>query len=107
MLARHRAALRGFRPPLVPDPFETLVTSITAQQISAARGLRDPEPADRGLRRQRHEFAFAFPTRERVALAQPEELLALGFSRRKAEYAVALARATSISTHSPLFRTTR
>ena len=28
-------ALRGFRPPLVPDPFETLVTSITAQQISS------------------------------------------------------------------------
>ena len=26
--------LRGFRPPLAPDPFETLVTAITAQQIS-------------------------------------------------------------------------
>ena len=26
--------LAGFRPPLAPDPFETLVTSITAQQVS-------------------------------------------------------------------------
>src|SRR5215831_2365035 len=28
--------LNGFRPPLSPDPFETLVTSITAQQVSLA-----------------------------------------------------------------------
>src|SRR5205823_4947830 len=28
--------LRGFRPPIGPDPFETLVTSITAQQVSLA-----------------------------------------------------------------------
>ena len=26
--------LRGFRPPLQPNPFEALVTSITAQQVS-------------------------------------------------------------------------
>ena len=36
-------ALRGLRPPLAPDPFETLVTSITAQQISlrAAFSIRN------------------------------------------------------------------
>ena len=28
------AALPGYRPPLQPDPFEALVTSITAQQVS-------------------------------------------------------------------------
>ena len=33
-----------------------------------------------------------FPTRERVALAREDELLAVGFSRRKAEYIVSLAR---------------
>src|SRR4051812_49099180 len=27
-------ALNGFRPPLSPEPFETLVTSISAQQVS-------------------------------------------------------------------------
>ncbi len=35
--------LRGFRPPLQPDPFEALVTSITAQQVSlfAAVAIRN------------------------------------------------------------------
>jgi DNA-3-methyladenine glycosylase II len=90
-LARICTALQGLRPPLAPDPFETLVTSITAQQVSlraafAIRNrmlLRFGEPAER---------AVAFPTRERVAAARPEELVELGFSRRKADYVVALAR---------------
>jgi DNA-3-methyladenine glycosylase II len=38
-------------------------------------------------------LAVAFPTRERVALATEEELMSLGFSRRKAEYVLGLARA--------------
>src|SRR3954470_227377 len=82
----------GFRPPLAPDPFEALVSSITAQQVSlhAAFAVRSRfvdrfgEPA---------ELAVAFPTRERVALATVEELTALGFSRRKAEYVLGVARA--------------
>src|SRR5262249_36093009 len=36
---------------------------------------------------------WAFPSRERLAAAAEAELVALGFSRRKAEYTVALARA--------------
>jgi DNA-3-methyladenine glycosylase II len=40
----------------------------------------------------RAEFAYAFPTRERLAGAPEDELFALGFSRRKAEYVVGLAR---------------
>jgi DNA-3-methyladenine glycosylase II len=82
----------GFRPPLAPDPFEALVSSITAQQVSlhAAFAVRSRfidrfgEPA---------ELAVAFPTRERIAAANEEELLALGFSRRKAEYVLGVARA--------------
>jgi DNA-3-methyladenine glycosylase II len=82
----------GFRPPLAPDGFEALVSSITAQQVSlhsafAVRSRfidRFGEPAD---------CAVAFPTRERVAQAGEEELTALGFSRRKAEYVLGLARA--------------
>ena len=81
----------GFRPSLSPDPFEALVTSITAQQVSlfAAVAIRNRfverlgEPVGR---------VWAFPTRERVALASAEELVTLGFSRRKAEYVVGLAR---------------
>ena len=34
VLAELARRLRGFRPPLAPDPFESLVTSITAQQVS-------------------------------------------------------------------------
>jgi DNA-3-methyladenine glycosylase II len=82
----------GFRPPLAPDPFEALVSSITAQQVSlhsafAVRSRlieRFGEPAER---------AVAFPTRERIASAHEEELTLLGFSRRKAEYVLGLARA--------------
>ena len=82
----------GFRPPLAPDPFEALVSSITAQQVSlhsafAVRSRfidRFGEPA---------QLAVAFPTRERVARANEEELTALGFSRRKAEYVLGVARA--------------
>jgi DNA-3-methyladenine glycosylase II len=92
VLAEVVPALRGFRPPLVPDPFETLVTSITAQQISlrAAASIRNRLIEAFG---ERHDVAYAFPARERLALARPEELVAVGFSGRKAEYVVGLARA--------------
>jgi len=36
--------------------------------------------------------AYAFPTRVRLAAASEEDLVAVGFSRRKAEYVVGLAR---------------
>jgi DNA-3-methyladenine glycosylase II len=83
--------LRGFRPPLAPDPFEALVTSITAQQVSlfaafAIRGRMIERFGERGA------IAYAFPTRARLAAADESELVVLGFSRRKAEYVVALAR---------------
>lgn len=83
--------LRGLRPPLAPDPFESLVTSITAQQVSlfAAFAIRNRLIERFGVR---GHVAYSFPRRERLASAGEEELVALGFSRRKAEYVVALAR---------------
>jgi len=92
VLAEIVPQLLGFRPPLVPDPFETLVTSITAQQISlrAAFSIRNRLIEAFG---ERHEVAHSFPTRERLALVDPGEIVAVGFSRRKAEYVVGLARA--------------
>ncbi len=91
MLARLTRELAGFRPPLSPDPFEALVGSITAQQVSmfAAFAIRSRMIERFG---KRAEHAWAFPTRERIARAREEELVELGFSRRKAEYVVALAR---------------
>jgi 3-methyladenine DNA glycosylase/8-oxoguanine DNA glycosylase len=90
-LARLVEELGGLRPPLAVDPFESLVTSITAQQVSlhAAFAIRNRLIERFGVPARR---AHAFPTRERLAAAEPEELAALGFSRRKAEYAVGLAR---------------
>jgi DNA-3-methyladenine glycosylase II len=83
--------LRGLRPPIAVEPFESLVTSITAQQVSlrAAFAIRNRLIERFGARA---EQAYAFPTRERIGLAQPEELFEIGFSHRKADYAVGLAR---------------
>jgi DNA-3-methyladenine glycosylase II len=84
--------LPGFRPPLAPDPFEALVSSITAQQVSlhSAFAVRSRLIERFGVPA---EHAVAFPTRERLARATEDELTALGFSRRKAEYVLGLARA--------------
>lgn len=91
VLAPIVARLRGFRPPLSPDPFEALVTSITAQQVSlfSAVAMRNRMVERFGARVGE---AWAFPTRERMAEAAEDELLACGFSRRKAEYVIGLAR---------------
>ena len=82
--------LAGFRPPLAPDPFETLVTSITAQQVSlhAAFAIRSRMVERFG---RRVGQAYAFPTAQRLRRAEPDELVLLGFSRRKAEYVLGLA----------------
>ena len=91
VLARLAAELRGLRPALLPDPFEMLVTSVTAQQISLRAAL-----AIRRRLVERYSTALdgvhPFPARGTIAEAQPADLVALGFSRRKAEYVVALAR---------------
>jgi DNA-3-methyladenine glycosylase II len=91
VLARLVEELRGFRPPLAPDPFETLVTSITAQQVSlhAAFAIRNRLIQAFGVSIGR---AHAFPARERLANVATQDLTPLGFSRRKAEYVVGLAR---------------
>lgn len=81
----------GFRPTLTPDPFEMLVGAITAQQVSlfAALAIRNRLVERFGERVGR---VWAFPERERLAGASEEELFSLGFSRRKAEYVIGLAR---------------
>jgi len=91
VLGRLDGHLAGYRPPLQPDPWEALVTSITAQQVSlhAAFAIRSRLIERFGVR---HEVASAFPTRERVARLREGDLVAVGFSRRKAEYLLGLAR---------------
>jgi DNA-3-methyladenine glycosylase II len=91
VLARLLPRLRGLRPPIAVEPFETLVTSITAQQVSlfSAFAVRNRLIERFG---EAAKVAYAFPARERLALAKPAELAELGFSRRKAEYVVGIAR---------------
>jgi DNA-3-methyladenine glycosylase II len=91
IVRRVTAAIPGFRPPLAPGPFESLVTSISAQQVSlfAAFAIRNRLIERFG---ERGEHAYEFPARERLASADEAELFSLGFSRRKAEYVVGLAR---------------
>ena len=91
VLGRLAVELAGFRPTLQPDPWEALVTSITAQQVSlhAAFAIRSRLIAAFG---EPAGAAYAFPTRERLAATRAEDVVAIGFSRRKAEYLVALAR---------------
>jgi DNA-3-methyladenine glycosylase II len=90
-LAELPKRFRGLRPVLVPDPFEALVVSITAQQVSlaSATAIRNRLIERFGVRIRQ---AWAFPARERLAASSPAELVAVGFSTRKAEYVVGLAR---------------
>lgn len=91
VLAGLEEPLRGYRPPLALDPWEMLVTSITAQQVSlhSAFAVRSRLIERFGVQ---HAVAWAFPTRERIAAAHEDEIASVGFSRRKAEYVIGLAR---------------
>jgi DNA-3-methyladenine glycosylase II len=92
VLAPQVARLRGLRPAQHPDPFDMLVGAIAAQQISlrAAHSVLNRFIERFGVRA---EHAYEFPRAERVAASTPEELRSLGFSVRKGEYVIALARA--------------
>ena len=84
-------ALSGLRPTLNPLPFEALVVAITTQQISlrAAAAIRGRFVERFGVK---HDVAWEFPSRERVAELTADEITAIGFSRSKAAYVIALAR---------------
>ncbi len=110
-----QARFPGFRPPLAPDPFEALVTAITAQQVSlfSALAVRNRLIAAYGEPGRRAGAApgvgtppgsarspvgpalavHAFPRPDLLAAADPQALVLLGFSRRKAEYVVGVAAA--------------
>jgi DNA-3-methyladenine glycosylase II len=92
---RPAGALFGLRPTIVPDAFEMLVGSISAQQVNLAFAF-----ATRARLVRRYgspvEFegttVYAFPAPATLAAAPPSELRAMQFSERKAEYIVGLAR---------------
>lgn len=92
VLAAAVRRFRGFRPTLAPDPFEMLVAAIASQQVSlfSALAIRN-----RFVERFGVDVGgvWQFPSRARIAAAEPDDVAAVGFTRMKAEYAVAIARA--------------
>ncbi|MBZ0115043.1 MAG: helix-turn-helix domain-containing protein [Thermoanaerobaculia bacterium] len=82
----------GLRIPQTPTVFEGLVWSIVGQQVNLAFAYRlrrilierAQSPSVQGL--------AAHPTPDEVAELSPEDLGVLGYSRRKAEYVIGLAR---------------
>ena len=86
--------LRGLKPPRTPSVFESLVDSITEQQISLTAAISIER---RIIRTFGDTLAVggrtyaAYPSPERLAAASPGELRACGLSGKKAEYISGIA----------------
>lgn len=96
VLARIVKEFRGYRPPLSPDPFESLVTSISAQQVNLAfafatrsRLVRAFGPA---VRAPDGEVFHAFPAPADLVGARAKSLRAMQFSGTKTRAILDLAR---------------
>jgi DNA-3-methyladenine glycosylase II len=88
--------LRGYRVSRAASLFEALVTAISAQQINLAFAFTVRNRLIRAYGTPllfEGETYYAFPEPEAVAEAAPEALRAMQFSRRKAQYLIAAARA--------------
>ena len=88
----------GFRPTLATTPFESIVTSITAQQINLQFAFT---VRSRLVRRYGEKLVidgqtyFAFPTPEKLARVKVSSLRQLQFTEKKSEYVIGLARVVS------------
>lgn len=82
-LARGREGLRVL---LTLDPFEALVWAILGQQVNLAFAYALRRDLIRLVDLQVGDGLFAHPDAARIAALAVEDLLALRFSRRKAEY---------------------
>lgn len=88
-------ARRGLRPQGAPTIFEMLVVAILGQQISLIAAGSIKRKMVHALSTQatiEDRTYYAFPSAEALADATHEQLVALSFSRRKAEYVRDLAR---------------
>jgi DNA-3-methyladenine glycosylase II len=86
----------GYRIMGQPDLFESLVWAVLGQQINVpfAYSIKQKFVEKYG---ERHEHDgqtyYLFPTPERVAIINPEELIPLQFSRQKTKYTIGIAQA--------------
>ncbi|HLL77294.1 MAG TPA: AlkA N-terminal domain-containing protein [Pyrinomonadaceae bacterium] len=96
MMSRLEAEHRGLRLPRWPTLFEALASSILLQQIATSVAWtfrrRFVERFGETVEQAGRIF-YAFPTAERVARVEPEELRALGLTNAKAVSIVEAARA--------------
>lgn len=90
---------RGFKPPRLHSPFETLVNAIACQQLTLTMGIRLLNSlAERyGLAFKSSDGIFhAFPRPQDLANADIEELRAMKFSYQKARYITSLAQSIQL-----------
>lgn len=89
-------ALPGLKPLRVPDIWTTLLRSLISQQVStaAARAIRERFSRTHGhVVRLGNEEITVVPSPAAVGALSEADLTGVGFSRRKAEYALGFARA--------------
>lgn len=88
----------GLRPPLHVDPFQSLITSITAQQVNLTWATTTRSRLIEAYGTPHHLFGMVvwqFPTPDALASIDPGNLRSLQFTTRKAEYIVGVAQATA------------
>lgn len=89
----------GLRPPLQVDPFQSLITSITAQQVNLAWATTTRSRLIEAFGVPHHLFGtvvWQFPTPDALASVDPGMLRSLQFTTRKAEYIVGVAQAAVV-----------
>jgi len=85
---------RGMRPPCFPSVFEAVVNAIACQQLSLTVGIHLLNRLAQGYgpaTTAPNRGSPGFPTPQRLAIADPDALRELGFSRAKARAMTVLA----------------
>lgn len=88
------AARPGYRPALTPDPFEMLVTSVTAQQVNLTWATTTRRRLVEAFG-ERLDDLWLFPAPEALAGVEPAALRSLQFTWSKSEYIVGIAQAAA------------
>lgn len=86
----------GYRIMGQPDLFESLIWAVLGQQINVpfAYSIKQRFVEKYGERYEHEgQTYYLFPTAERVAIINPDELIPLQFSRQKSSYTIGIAKA--------------
>jgi DNA-3-methyladenine glycosylase II len=86
-------AYKGLRLIRIPDLFEAISWSIIGQQINLAFAYTLKSRLVQAYGRKVDDVHYVFPKPEIIAGIEPEDLLPMQFSRRKAEYLIGMAKA--------------